>query len=68
VWKGHFIYVLDQNNTIESCLGCSRTGGVAILNLRAVLQEVLRSRRPANNYPVQIAQNDKPFVIRRWIN
>ncbi len=67
VWKGHVIYVLDQNNTIESCLGCSPAGGVTIRNLRAVVEEVMHTRRPANNYPVQTSPNDKPFVIRRWI-
>lgn len=67
VWKGHVIFVLDKNNTIESCMGCSPAGGVTIRNLRAVLEEVMRTRRPANQYPSQTAPNDKPFVIRRWI-
>jgi len=65
VWKGHVIYVLDQNNTIESCLGCSPTGGVTIRNLRAVLEEVMRSRKPTNDY-YKSAVTER-FVIRRWI-
>ncbi len=65
VWKGHVIYVLDQNNTIESCLGCSPTGGVTIRNLRAVLEEVMHSRKPVNDY-YQSAAAER-FVIRRWI-
>lgn len=65
VWKGHVIYVLDQSNTIESCLGCSPSGGVTIRNLPAVLEEVMRSRKPVNDY-YQSAVAER-FVIRRFV-
>ena len=65
-WKGHVIIVLDSTHTIESCLSCSPTGGVTIRNLRAVLEEVMSTRKPFNNYPAKPSP-EKPFVIRRWI-
>ena len=64
-WKGHVIIVLDQTHTIESCVACSSTGGVTIRNLRAVLEEIMRTRKPFNEYPAQ--SSAKPFVVRRWI-
>ena len=63
-WKGHVIIVLDKTHTIESCMGCSPTGGVTIRNLRAVLEEVMSARQPFNQYPAK--SSAKPFVIRRW--
>lgn len=67
VWKGHVIIVLDQDRTIESCIGCSPTGGVTIRNLRAVLEEIMRTRTATNDYPAQTAPHEKPFVVRRWV-
>lgn len=66
-WKGHVIIVLDQTHTIESCMGCSKNGGVTVRNLLAVLKEVMQTRKPANRYPQNPAAGEKPFVIRRWI-
>lgn len=66
VWKGHVIFVLDKDHTIESCMGCSPAGGVTIRNLRAVLEEVMRTRTAVNQYPRETAPNEKPFVIRRF--
>ncbi len=62
-WKGHVIIVLDQKHTIESCMGCSPRGGVTVRKLRSVLEEVMRTRTPANGYS---SEDQKPFVIRRW--
>ncbi len=67
VWKGHVIIVLDQNHTIESCVGCSAKGGVTIRDLKTVVTQVMSTRKAANNYPAQTKPNEKPFVIRRWI-
>lgn len=67
VWKGHVIIVLDQHNTIESCIGCSANGGVTVRDLHAVIKQVMSQRRAVNNYPTQTAPNDKPFVVRRFI-
>jgi hypothetical protein len=68
VWKGHVIIVVDQEHTIESCLTCSAGGGVTVRKLRGVLEEVMASRTPANNYPANPSPNERPFVIRRWLS
>ncbi|HOE68603.1 MAG TPA: peptidoglycan endopeptidase [Candidatus Omnitrophota bacterium] len=66
VWKGHVIIVLDEEHTIESCMGCSPRGGVTVRDLRAVLREVMRTRTPENHYPAQTIPSRKTFVVRRW--
>lgn len=67
VWNGHVIIVLDQDTVIESRLSCGAVGngGVVITSLRARLAEVLRNRKPVDNWPT--GKSDKhAFVVRRW--
>lgn len=60
VWKGHIIIVYDKNTTIESSF---KAGGVIKKNLFEVLNELLKKRKPVNEWS---DENPKSFVIRRW--
>lgn len=60
VWKGHVIYVYDKNTSIQS--GHSE-GGVVKKNLRATIEKLMQSRRPANEWSDNAG---KIFVVRRW--
>lgn len=68
VWNGHVIIVLDRETVIESRLECGRpgNGGVLTTPLRRRLEEVMRQRRPADDWPAGGKQRDL-FVVRRWV-
>jgi hypothetical protein len=68
VWNGHVIIVLDHETVIESRLECGRpgNGGVVTTPLVQRLREVMRTRRPANRWPVRGKQQGV-FVVRRWM-
>lgn len=68
VWKGHLIIVLDHDTAIESILNCRQPGrgGVVLTPLRQRLQEVLKTRSPADSWPE--GKDKAPvFVVRRWL-
>lgn len=67
VWNGHVVIVLDQNNVIESRLECGKegSGGVMTTALPKRLAEIMRTRRPADQWPIPGKQRDV-FVVRRW--
>ncbi len=68
VWKGHVIIVLNSHETIESVLWCGRpgNGGVATMQLRQRLGEIMSRRKGVDSWP---EGGGKPqiFVVRRWI-
>jgi hypothetical protein len=65
VWEGHVQIVLDRDRLIESRLDCGGTGGgVVVRPLRQALDELLRRRKPLDDYGT--AGKRKGFVIRRW--
>lgn len=68
VWNGHVIIVLDSETAIESRLECGTkgNGGVMTTPLRRRLQEIMRLRRPVNQWSPGSKQRDI-FVVRRWI-
>jgi cell wall-associated NlpC family hydrolase len=68
VWNGHVIIVLDRDTTIESRLECGKAGrgGVMTTPLRQRLAEIMRTRRPVDNWPAVGKQRDV-FVVRRWL-
>lgn len=67
VWNGHVIMVLDRTTAIESRLECGRPGrgGVVATPLSRRLQEIMRSRRPADSWEADNRQGGR-FVVRRW--
>jgi hypothetical protein len=67
VWNGHVIVVLDRNTTIESRLACGRpgNGGVVTTQLPQRIAEILRMRRPVNDWAAGKKSKDI-FVVRRW--
>jgi hypothetical protein len=67
VWKGHVIIVLDRETVIESRLECGKSGngGVATTSLLRRLAEVMRTRKPVDDWPGGGKQQNS-FVIRRW--
>lgn len=67
VWNGHVLIVLDKQNVIESRLDCDQPGygGVVITPLRQRLEQIMRTRQPANEWPQGSKQKDL-FVVRRW--
>jgi hypothetical protein len=66
-WNGHVIIVLDQQTTIESRLECgsSGNGGVILTPLTLRLAEIMRIRRPVDDWPDANKYTDI-FVVRRW--
>ncbi|MBI2353808.1 MAG: peptidoglycan endopeptidase [Deltaproteobacteria bacterium] len=68
VWNGHVIVVLDRETVIESRLECGKAGngGVRTTPLFKRLEEIMRSRRPADAWPAEGKQRGV-FVVRRWI-
>jgi hypothetical protein len=66
-WNGHVIIVLDRETVIESRLVCGKpgNGGVMATALRQRLAEIMRTRRPVDNWPTAGKQRDI-FVVRRW--
>jgi hypothetical protein len=67
VWNGHVIIVLDRDTAIESRLECGKqgNGGVMTTALQKRLAEIMRTRRPADQWPVAGKPRDV-FVVRRW--
>lgn len=67
VWNGHVLIVLDRDTVIESRLECGKrgNGGVTTTPLPQRLREILRTRRPADQWPAAGKQRDV-FVVRRW--
>jgi hypothetical protein len=67
VWNGHVLIVLDKDTVIESRLECGKTGngGVITTALRQRLAEIMRTRRPADQWPASGKQQGV-FVVRRW--
>jgi cell wall-associated NlpC family hydrolase len=67
VWNGHVLIVLDRETIIESRLECGTqgNGGVVTTALRQRLAGILRTRRPADQWPTGGRQRDV-FVVRRW--
>ncbi|RII28827.1 MAG: hypothetical protein CXR31_02835 [Geobacter sp.] len=63
VWKGHVQIVLDKERLIESRLKCDGSGGVIVRPLRESLTELVRHRRPLDDYGTD---KGKGFVLRRW--
>ncbi len=68
VWNGHIVIVFDSNNTIESRprYPDGHKGGVRILPLKERLEEIMKSRKPVNQY-YSGSGKEKRFVIRRFI-
>ncbi len=60
VWKGHVIYVYDENTTIESS---HSAGGVVMKDLISCLEKIMKTREPANEWD---DNKGKIFVVRRW--
>lgn len=60
VWKGHVIYVYDENTAIQSSLS---QGGVVKDDLLATLKGLLSNRKAVNDYD---ATSGNRFVVRRW--
>lgn len=68
VWKGHVIIVLDQETAIESVLSCTtEKSGVLLTPLRKRLVQLLKQRRPVDNWPLD-GGKAAHFVIRRWLS
>jgi len=67
VWNGHVVIVLDRDTTIESRLVCGKkgNGGVVTTSLQKRLAQILRTRRPVDQWPAAGKHGDV-FVVRRW--
>ena len=67
VWNGHVIIVLDRDTVIESRLVCGlkANAGVVTTSLQRRLAEIMRTRRPVDQWPGAGKQRDA-FVVRRW--
>jgi hypothetical protein len=67
VWNGHVIIVLDRETVIESRLQCGKpgNGGVVVTPLQQRIDEIMRTRRPADSWPTGKKHQDH-FVVRRW--
>jgi len=67
VWKGHVLIVLDREQVIESVLKCGAAGhgGVVISPLKQRLAAIMKTRKPADQWPAGKGKRDK-FVVRRW--
>lgn len=64
VWNGHVQIVLDRERLIESRLVCNGTGGgVVVRPLREALADLVRHRKPLDDYGTG---KGKGFVLRRW--
>jgi hypothetical protein len=68
-WNGHVIIVLDRQTAIESRLECGRpgNGGVMMTDLSRRIAEVMRMRRPVDDWPKGKKGQDV-FVVRRWFS
>ncbi|MBT0651468.1 peptidoglycan endopeptidase [Geomobilimonas luticola] len=63
VWEGHVQIVLDRGRLIESRLECGGKGGVIVRPLREALADLVRHRKPLDDYGTG---KGKGFVLRRW--
>lgn len=63
VWDGHVQIVLDRDRLIESRLECGGKGGVVVRPLREALTDLVRHRKPLDDYG---SGKGKGFVLRRW--
>lgn len=59
VWKGHLIWVIDQEWSIES----KHPEGLVRFKLKDRLSEILKEKKPVDDYAT--AQGER-FVVRRW--
>jgi len=67
VWNGHVMIVLDHNRLIESRLDCTgKQDGVQVRPLNTALNEIMKGRRPLDDYYEAANREVKGFVIRRW--
>jgi hypothetical protein len=68
VWNGHVIIVLDRNTVIESRLECGKQGygGVMTTPMAQRLREIIRTRRPVDEWPA-VGKRRDVFVVRRWL-
>ena len=60
VWKGHVIYVYDENTAIQSALS---KGGVVKTDLLETIEQIMKKRKPVNDYDNTSGER---FVVRRW--
>ena len=69
VWNGHVIYVLDSENVIESRprYDDGAVGGVRVHSLRTVLEGIMESRVPVDDYYSSAVKHKRRFVIRRFL-
>jgi len=67
VWNGHVLIVIDRETIIESRLefGKPGRGGVVTSSLQSRLTEIMRVRRPVDQWPPAGKQREV-FVVRRW--
>lgn len=67
VWNGHILIALDKQRVIESRLECGKpgNGGVVIIDLQQRLEEIMRTRKPINEWPAD-GKKRNAFVVRRW--
>ena len=70
-WKGHLIIILDRKRSIESRPEYDRgqegnQGGVMIRTLSEVVTEIVKERKPVDNYGDEGVEDEHKFVIRRW--
>jgi cell wall-associated NlpC family hydrolase len=67
VWNGHVLIVLDRETVIESRLECGKpgNGGVVTTPLRQRLSEIMRTRKPVDQWPAG-TKGKGIFVVRRW--
>ena len=63
VWGGHVQIVLDRERLIESRLECGGKGGVTVRPLREAITDLVRHRKPLDDYGTG---KGKGFVLRRW--
>lgn len=65
VRDGHVVIILDQDRAIESRRRPNFKGWVEITKLKDRLTEILKTRKPVNNYENSPLNKNKKFVIRR---
>lgn len=67
VWNGHVLIVLDGETVIESRLECGvpGNGGVVTTPLLQRLNEIMRTRRPVDDWTTA-GKKGNVFVVRRW--
>lgn len=59
VWDGHLVWVIDQNECIESL----HPNGLMKSNLSLRLAEIMKERKPVNDWN---SIEEMRFVVRRW--